>query len=251
MPWYKIFFEQWYLEFWPSRLQKFKPAYIKKEAAFIKRTLRLPEGAKILDCCCGHGRHTIPLAKMGYTMTGLDLSEKALTLLRKKAKATRVRIRLLRSDMRKIPWTNEFDAVINMFTAFGYLENDREDFKVLKGIAAALKPDGKFLIDIANIQWMLGHFIPRSWHRTNGMLMLEDRKYNPQTRRHTTHLYILDKKGKWHHQLHRIRMYSLPEMKKLLAKVGLKVVRIFGDTVGIVPFSKDTKRLVILAVKKK
>ncbi len=75
MPWYKDFFEKWYLKFWLSQ-ERFKPAYVKKEVAFIKRVLGLSKGAKILDLCCGHGRHLLPLAKVGYRMTGQGLSQK-------------------------------------------------------------------------------------------------------------------------------------------------------------------------------
>jgi SAM-dependent methyltransferase len=141
MVWYKDFFENWYLDFYLPQA-RFKPFYIKKEVAFIKRVLNLPKGAKILDLCCGHGRHLLPLAKTGYQMTGLDLSKKTLAILAKSAKNKKIKARIIRSDMRKIPFKNEFDAIINMFTAFGYLETDYEKFKVLKAVAQALKPVG-------------------------------------------------------------------------------------------------------------
>ncbi len=248
MAWYKKFFEKYYLDLYLPR-ERFKPSYIKKEVAFIKRVLNLPKGAKILDLCCGHGRHLLPLAKMGYFMTGLDLSKKALAMLAKKAKNEKINVRIIRSDMRKIPFKNEFDAVINMFTAFGYLETDDEDFKVLKAVAQALKPGGKFLIDIVNRDRMVANFQPKSWEKVGKLLVLEERIYHPKTRRLTTKIQILDKKGKWHKTAHVVRLYSLREMKKNLSKAGLKIMKVYGDTIGNQRFTRNSRRLVILAIK--
>lgn len=248
MAWYKDFFENWYLDFYLSK-PRFKPFYIKKEIAFIKRVLNLPKGAKILDLCCGHGRHLLPLAKTGYQMTGLDLSRKALAILTKSAKNKKIKIRIIRGDMREIPFKNEFDAVINMFTAFGYLETDYEDFKVLKSAAKALKPGGKFLIDIMNRDLLLANFHPQSWEKIGKLILLEERTYNAKTHRNTVKIQILDRKGKWHKAFHVVRMYSLAEMRKNLNKVGLKIVKVYGNTIGNQKFTKNSRRLVILAIK--
>ena len=248
MAWYKKFFEKYYLDLYIPR-ERFKPFYIKKEVTFIKRVLNLPKGAKILDLCCGHGRHLLPLTKMGYQMTGLDLSKKALAILAESAKNKKIKARIIRSDMRKIPFKNEFDAVINMFTAFGYLETDYENFKVLKAVAKALKPGGKFLIDIMNRDWMLANFQPKSWEKVGKLLVLEERVYNAKTCRKTVKIQILDKKGRWHKTAHMHRMYSLREMRKNLSKAGLKIVKAFGDTISNQKFTRNSRRLVILATK--
>ena len=248
MVWYKDFFENWYLDLYLPLL-RFKPSYIKKEVSFINRVLNLPKGAKILDLCCGHGRHLIPLAKMGYQMIGLDLSKKALSILAKRAKNEKLKIRIIRADMREIPFKNEFDAVINIYTSFGYLETDYEDFKVLKSISKALKPGGKFLIDIINSDFTLANFYPKSWDKVGKSLRLEERIYNPKTRRNTVTIQFFDRKGKWHKTFYVVRIYSLAEMRKNLDKVGLKIVKVYGGTIGNQKFTKNSKRLIILAIK--
>jgi SAM-dependent methyltransferase len=249
MAWYKSFFEKYYLDLYIPRGEKFKLSYVRKEIAFIKRVLDLPKGARILDLCCGHGRHLLPLAKMGYQMTGLDLSEKALAILAESAKNKKIKIRIIRSDMRKIPFESEFDAVINMFSAFGYLETDYEDFKVLKAVAKALKPGGKFLIDIMNRDWMLANFQPKSWEKIGKLLVLEERIYDAKTHRLTVKIQILDEKGRWHKTAHTHRVYSLGEIRKNLSKAGLKIIQAYGDTIGNKEFTRDSRRLVILATK--
>jgi len=248
MAWYKKFFEKYYLDLYIPR-EKFKPSYVKKEVTFIKQVLNLPRGAKILDLCCGHGRHLLPLAKMGYQMTGLDLSKKALVMLAESAKNKKIKVQIIRSDMRKIPFKNEFDAVINMFSAFGYLETEYEDFKVLKAVAKALKPGGKFLIDIMNRDWVLANFQPKSWEKVGKLLVLEERIYNPKTRCNTVKIQIPNKKGRWHKIAHIHRMYSLREMRENLSKAGFKIVKVYGNTIGNQKFTKDSRRLVILATK--
>ncbi len=91
----------------------------------------MPAGSKILDLACGYGRHTIPLAKMGYDMTGLDYTEKFIQMAEEKAKEENLQIEFLVGDMRKIPFENHFAGVISYFTSFGFF-SDEENFEVLK-----------------------------------------------------------------------------------------------------------------------
>ena len=182
-------------------------------------------------------------------MTGIDLSKKALTILTESIKNKKIKARIIRGDMRKIPFENEFDAVINMFTAFGYLETDNENLKVLRAVAKSLKPGGKFLIDIVNRDWLLANFQPKSWQKSGRLLLLEERIYNTKTHRNTVKIQILDEKGRWHKTAHIVRMYSLKEMKENLNRAGLKVVKVYGDTIGNQKFTRNSRRLVILATK--
>jgi len=255
MAWYKDFFEKWYLDIYHSA-QIFKPSYIKKGVSFIKEILNLGKGVKILDLCCGQGRHLVPLAKMGYRMTGLDLSKKALALLEKELRSKKIKARIIRSDMRKIPFKNEFDAVINMFTSFGYLENDYENLRVLKAVNKALKPGGKFLIDVINRDWLINgdrlsrNFSSKHWDKRGNLLILEERNYDFKTKRQIVKIWILDKKGKWHKTAYSLRLYSLSEMRNNLNKVGFKIIKVYGSTVEKQKFTKNSHRLVILARKK-
>lgn len=97
--------------------------------------LELAPGARILDLACGQGRHAIPLAQHGYRVTGLDLSEPSLTFAREAAAEAGAKIDFVQADMREIPFADEFDAVVNIFTAFGYLESEQEDQLVLARVA--------------------------------------------------------------------------------------------------------------------
>ena len=159
MAWYKTFYDEHYLKEYASG---FTPERAQREVGFVNRTLNLPEGARILDLCCGHGRHTVELAAAGYSMVGQDLSATFLDLAKDAAAARDLQIQFVRADMREIPFEAEFDAVINMFTAFGYFD-DAENQKVLDAVARALKPGGKLLIDLLNTLRIIRDFLPQSW----------------------------------------------------------------------------------------
>lgn len=247
-PWYKNYFEKWYFKL--SYNQVGKPLFIKKEVIFIKKVLNLPKGSKILDLCCGHGRLLLPLAKAGYQMTGLELNKKFLAILAKNAKKENLKVGIINGDMRNIPFKSEFDAIINMFSSFGYLETDNEDFKVLKSISNALKPGGKLLIDLLNPDFYLANFTPKSWVKVGKMLILDQMSYNTKTRHAVFDFQILNGKNKWQETNFELRLYSLPEMKEKLSKVGLKIVKTYGSTISGEKFTKKSPRLVILAEKK-
>jgi SAM-dependent methyltransferase len=110
-----------------------------KEVEGIVNLLALPERSEILDLCCGHGRHAIALAQRGYRVTGQDLSEFLLARGRAEADAKTVELDWILSDMRRIPFEQRFDAVINIFSSFGYLETEDEDQRVLDQIHRDLK----------------------------------------------------------------------------------------------------------------
>ena len=92
----------------------------------------LKPGASVLDLCCGQGRHSVQLAKRGFQVTGLDLNAEYLDLASKAAEAAKVTIETVAADMREIPFENKFDAIVNMYSSFGYLESEAEDLKVLE-----------------------------------------------------------------------------------------------------------------------
>src|SRR5437016_4273852 len=118
-PWYELLFGEDYLRHFRT-----PPERTAQEVEQILQRLDLPPGSAVLDLCCGYGRHTIPLAQHGYRMTGQDLSDVLLQQARTDAEARGVHVQWVQSDMRRVPFEKEFDAVINIWTSFGYLENE-------------------------------------------------------------------------------------------------------------------------------
>lgn len=145
--WWKEIFEENYLIFQKQRYKYTE----KKEVDGIVNLLNLNKEDKILDLCCGSGRHSIEFAQRGFNITALDLSPVLLEEARKSALQKELPINFIKGDMRDISSTlNNFDAVYNIFTSFGFFENDSENRKVLKAIYNCLKPGGKCLLDQVN-----------------------------------------------------------------------------------------------------
>jgi len=243
-PWYKEFFGRHYLETYGPVLTTERTI---READFIESTLALPQGARILDLCCGHGRHLVELADRGYRMCGLDLNQHFLDIARPEADRRGLEIRLELSDMRDIPFVDEFDAVINMFTSFGYLESDDEDRKVLDAVARALKPGGLFLIELMHRDCLARIFQPRGWHETEtGAKVLEEQSFDPLTGRNQARHVIIYPDGTVREAHHSVRIYTLTELARMLTAAGLQVEATYGGTDGT-PFTLESRRLTVLS----
>ncbi len=101
--------------------------------------LELEPGARVLDLACGHGRISLELARRGFHVTGLDLRPRSLELARVAAEGEGLEVEWIRADMREIPPGRRFDAVVNVFTAFGYFDDEPENQRVL-GDARTRRP---------------------------------------------------------------------------------------------------------------
>jgi SAM-dependent methyltransferase len=245
--WYVDFFREGFYHHSWGPAERFQRA--EQEVDFIVEALELPAGAAVLDLCCGEGRHTVALARRGYRMSGLDLSAFHLRLARKAAKETGVSVRWKRADMRDIPWEGEFDAVINVLTSFGYFESDDEDFKVLAGVARALKPGGRFLLDTINREWLVRHLEAHGWQEgTDGTLSLEDRSFDLLAGRQRNRILSIQPDGTRRKRKIDLRMYTLTELAKMLSRAGLEVRRTWG-AFDSREYGLDSRRMIVLAEK--
>ncbi len=245
--WYVDFFrEGFYHRAW-APAERFQRA--EREVDFIVEALGLTEGTSVLDLCCGEGRHAIELARRGYRMSGLDLSALHLRLARQAAKKASVSVRWHRADMREIPWEAEFDAVINIFTSFGYLESDEEDFKVLAAVARALKPGGRFLMDTINREMLVRYWQAHDWQEdTEGTLRLEDRRFDFLAGRQHNRILSIHPDGTRREREIDLRMYTLKELADMLSRAGLAVQRTWGGFDGR-EYGLDSRRMIVLSEK--
>ncbi len=246
VPWYKEFFGEPYLRIYAPMLT---PERTAEDVKGIVTLLALPPGSAILDLACGHGRHAIPLAEQGYQVTGLDLSEHFLDLARGEAAARGVPLRWVHGDMREIPFVTEFDGVINMFTAFGYLESDAEDQRVFHQVAKALKPGGRFLMELIHRESLMRRYAPNSITRlADGTLVLEEHRFNLLTSRNEVRVTMLDPDGRRSEHHHAVRIYSLTELARMLTAVGLELKAYYGGVDGS-DLTLDSRRLALVSQK--
>jgi SAM-dependent methyltransferase len=230
MPWYQEFAGADYLRIYSPFLPPERSA---REVANIVKLLNLTPNSSILDLCCGQGRHTIPLAQQGYRMTGLDLNQFILQRAQVDAETKGIKARWLQSDMRHIPFDNEFDAIINIFTSFGYLENEDEDLQVLRQVQQALKPGGLFLLETIYQVRVVRTFSPHGIIRyDDGLIVLEERRLNLLESRNEIAITMLYPDGQRKKYKQLIRIYTLTELRRMLKSVGIEVQAYYGDLDG-------------------
>jgi SAM-dependent methyltransferase len=245
--WYVDFFRSDYLNVYGHM---FTEERAEKESAFVASALGLKTGASVLDLCCGQGRHSIQLAKRGLRVTSLDLNAEYLELAKQAAATAKVEIETVAADMREIPFEDKFDAIVNMYSSFGYLESEAEDLKVLESAAKALKAGGQLLLDMLNREWAIDNYIQNDWHTgADGTLYVERRDLDLATSRMHVHFIVVDSKGGRRESIgHNIRLYTLTEMTRLLERVGIRVTSVVGgfdsEDYGIV-----TRRMIIVGRK--
>jgi len=245
-PWYERLFEEVYLRKYAPILARMDTA---KEVEFLLEHLHLEPGMRVLDLCCGQGRHAVLLAKRGLRVVGQDHSQTLLERARESARAAGVEVELVRRDMREIEWTAEFDAVLNLFTAFGYFEEDRENFRVLTGVTRALKPGGRFAIDIISYPWLMRNWEPMAWNRgEGGLLWFEERRMDwARGIQGVEHTYIEPDGRRWA-LTHRLRLFPSHELVEWLRRAGLETEALFGDFSGA-PYDLKSPRLIALSKK--
>ena len=225
--WYQAFFGEDYLQIYLPFLSAERTT---REVTGIINLLNLPKGSAILDLCCGHGRHAIPLAQHGYQVTGQDLSEPFLQQAESEAEALGVKAHWLQGDMRTIPFENEFDAVINIFTSFGYLETEEEDRAVLQQVQKALKPGGRFLLETIYQPRVIRAFTPHGIIRyDNGLIVLEERRIDLSTSRNEVRITLLYPNGQRIEHFQSIRIYTLAELIRMLTSIGMEIQAYYGD----------------------
>ena len=246
-PWYTGFFDDDYLRVFGPVLPAERTA---AEVSGVVGLLGLAPGARLLDLCCGHGRHAVPLAQLGYRVTGLDLSRTLLARAAAAAGEQGQRVGLVEADMRRLPFADaSFDAVLNLFNAFGYLEDDTQDELVLAEVARVMAPGGRFLQELANREALV-----RGWHDSDvvrhddGLVVLQERTLDLRTSRDLVRYTLLHPDGRRTTAGHAIRLYTLTELAAMLGRAGLELLEADGDLDGG-PLELDSSFVVTLSAR--
>jgi SAM-dependent methyltransferase len=174
-------------------------------------------------------------------VTGQDLSAPFLQRAREMAEAGSLNMRWVQSDMRTIPFENEFDAIINIFTSFGYFEHEEEDQQVLQQVHKALKPGGLFLLETIYQPRVVRSFSPYGIIRyDDGLIVLEERRLDLLRSRNEIRVTILYPDGRRTEYRQSIRIYTLTELVRMLAEAGLQTRAYYGglDSSALTPDSR-------------
>lgn len=225
----------------------FTPERTLQQAAVVRRLLRLRKGQRVLDIPCGMGRLTVPLAKAGLAMTGVDLMGGYLRCARRAAAAQGASARFVQCDMRRIEFDGEFDAAFNWFTSIGYF-NDEDELAFCRRILRALKPGGRFLVETLNKSWLLPRFIPRGRQTVGGVDVTHHNRFDPATGR-TTDAWTFRRGQKVERHRISLRLYDGAEMRRLLTAAGFRDIRLYatpspGQRTPPGPLTRHSRRLI-------
>ena len=185
-PWFEEVFDENYLRTLPFMT----PEQTLREVDFIENSLSAEKGARVLDVGCGYGRHAIELVQRGLGVTGLDLSLPLLIRAADEAQKRALSVNFVHSDMRGLAFDREFDSAYCMLTSFGYFDEET-NAKVAEGLARALKPGGRLLLDVVNRDYIVGDLPARIWWEGDGCGVLEEVEFNFNTSRILTHRSVL------------------------------------------------------------
>lgn len=203
---------------------------------------------RVLDLCCGPGRHSIPLARHGFEVTAVDLQSVLLEKARVYAAAENATIETVEADMREFRRAGAFDLVISMFSSFGYFSNPDHDQAVLENAWHSLKSGGRILLDLRGKEiHAMGHVDTFSSEMPNGDLVIHRTQVNEDwTSVRGSWIYIEGQRA--HRFPIRYNLYSGSELRAMLRNTGFDNIEVYGDLGGI-PYNDKATRLVVIAEK--
>jgi SAM-dependent methyltransferase len=243
--WYEGWFEAEWLDYLSLPRD---PELTVRQIDFLLERLDLDPGSSVLDVACGRGRHSVELARRGFRVTGIDLSPRSLELARAAAADAGVDVDFRCLDMRELDYDGVFDGAYNVFTSFGYFQEDVENERVLLGVVRALRQGGRFLIDTINPIALARVFQERDWREfDDGTLFTEHRWQNQLTGRGGGTWTFIHPDGSRAVLDHSVRFYAPWELRLDLERAGLVVEGAWGSFDGTE--LGDGTRTILLAQK--
>ena len=231
--------KQWYEELFVNYGRKYDNESFAQgtvgECDFIEKEIEYNKATRILDIGCGTGRHSIELAKRGYIVVGIDLSESLLKRAKEKASEQKVQIVFQKHDARDLPFLHEFDLVIMLCEgAFPLMETDEMNFQILQNAANALKPEGKLIFTTLNGLFPLFHSVKEflASETKEGNAKCGSLSFDLMTFREHSTLDVEDDLGNKKELQCNERYYVPSEITWLLRTLNFRTVDIYGAKLG-------------------
>jgi SAM-dependent methyltransferase len=242
--WYRTFFSGLAVDFWRVATT---PEWTLADIDFAWPQLALRPGSRVLDCPCGHGRHSIELARRGCQVTGVDISQYSLTFARRSAEQAALRIEFVEADMLDLPDLGRFDAAITLGNSFGYMDHEGTS-KFVRSVAAGLAPGGRWLIDCgAAAESLLPHLQPELTYEVGPYRMRACNSYLADKSCLETEYEIAcngktETRRNWHF------VFTVAEIQRMLRAAGLTLLQIYGSNTGE-PFKLGSRMLYLVGEK--
>ncbi len=205
----------------------------------LTQYLNLPEEAKILDLACGKGRHSIYLNQLGYDVTGVDLSANSIKDAKKHEND---KLHFAVHDMRQ-PLPEQYDAIFNLFTSFGYFDDESDNVKTLKAIRDSLNEYGFAVMDFMNVDKVIPNLVPEETKTVDGIEFHLKRRYENG--------FIIkdiafDDQGQHYEFTERVRAFRLEDFEKMMEESDINLLDIFGDYRLKKFYKGESERLIMI-----
>ncbi len=205
----------------------------------LTQYLNLPEDAKILDLACGKGRHAIYLNSLGFDVTGADLSENSI---KDASKFANEKLHFKVHDMREM-CNEKYDAIFNLFTSFGYFEDDADNYKTIKAIHSSLTETGFAVIDFMNVDYVLENLVANEIKSVDGI------DFHIKRYLKDGHIYKeidFEDKGEKFHFTEKVQALRLEDFEKMMEEADIYLLDIFGDYKLRKFFKTQSERLIMI-----
>ena len=205
----------------------------------LTQHLNLPDNAKVLDLACGKGRHSIYLNQLGYNVLGADLSENSIEEANKSANEN---LSFKVHDMRDT-FEEKYDAIFNLFTSFGYFENDEDDLTTLKAIKNSLTEYGFAVIDFMNVPQVLENLVPEETKTVDG-IDFHLKRYLKDG--HICKEINFEDQGQQFHFTEKVKALTLQDFETMMEKAEIYLLEIYGDYKLKKYHKTESERLILI-----
>jgi len=189
---------------------------------------QITSNPKVLDLCCGFGRISAELARRGFSVTGVDITESYLKTAKEDADHEKLTIEYIKADAREFVRPDFFDLAVNLYISFGYFERREDDLLLARNVYKSLKKGGSFIIETLGKEIAVRDFVETEWFERAGFTVLT--QYEAlDSWTFLKNRWILIKDGKRLEKVFTQRLYSASELKALLLEAGFSKAEIFGD----------------------
>jgi D-alanine-D-alanine ligase len=225
--WWRTLFNSLYLETDGDVIENDRNTA--QEVELLIGSAGIERNDRILDLCCGQGRHSLELARRGFPrVTGLDRSRYLIRLARKRARQRGLQVSFHEGDARRFRLGDgEFHCVCILGNSFGYFERPEDDLAVLESVKRALASGGALVMDLMDGDWMRRHFDPRSWEWVdqNHFVCRERDLAEDGDRLISREVVVHAERGVIADQFYAERLYSKERLEALLTGAGFANVR--------------------------
>ena len=250
--WFEGFFHGVTLDLWRKAIP---PQQTIAEADFLAKALQTKPNARLLDVPCGNGRVALELAKRGYRVTGVDISTEFIDEARASASdnshATAgntdlaAHVEFVLGDMRSIEGDSLYDGAFCVGNSFGFMKYS-DTGKFLTGVARALKPGARFIVETAMAaESLLPDFEEQTSHEVGDISLTVKERYSAEESCVDSE-YIFERNGTSETRKAKHWIYTVAEIKRMLERAGFEVLEIFGS-LKFEPYKLGSNDLIVIA----